>query len=142
MVKLFDKYIFPEGLYYSKDHLWVKIEDGRVRIGVTDLYQQVTGNVLFFMAMPKGRILEYGKTLGMIETEKQVRHLKSPLTGKILEVNDILKKRPMLLNNDPFGEGWMVVVQPTKLDIEIANLMNTEEQLKPFVELEIPKINF
>ncbi|MEM2922765.1 MAG: glycine cleavage system protein H, partial [Candidatus Bathyarchaeia archaeon] len=68
MAKLFDKYEFPEGLYYSKDHMWAKIEDGKVRVGLTDFGQKMAGKILMVRPRPIGTVVEQGKMLGTMET--------------------------------------------------------------------------
>jgi glycine cleavage system H protein len=115
MVRILDRFEFPEGLYYSRDHLWAKREDGTVRVGATDMAQQAAGSLLFVRVMPKGRQVESGKPLGTVETGKWVGPLKSSLSGTIVEVNEALKTQPKLLNQDPYGNGWLAVLQPSRL---------------------------
>jgi len=140
MAKILDRFEFPEGLYYSADHLWAKKEDGSVRVGATDMAQQAAGSLLFVRIMPKGRQVESGKPLGTIETGKWVGPLKSPLSGTVVEVNEALKTQPKLLNEDPYGKGWLVVLQPSKLDDELKNLMTDPDQLEKFAEAEQAKL--
>jgi glycine cleavage system H protein len=140
VAKILDRFEFPEGLQYSTDHLWVKKEDGTVRIGVTDMAQQAAGSILFVRLMPKGRQVESGKPLGTMETGKWVGPLKCPLSGTIVEANEALKTQPKLLNGEPYGKGWLVVLQPSKLDDELKNLMTEPAQLEKFVQAELPKL--
>ena len=140
MVRILDRFEFPEGLYYSADHLWAKVEDGTVRVGATDIAQQAAGSLLFVRIMPKGRQVESGKPLGTIETGKWVGALKSPLSGTIIEVNEALKTQPKLLNQDPYGKGWLVVLQPSKLDDELKNLMTDPAQIRKFAQAEQVKL--
>src|SRR3990170_1980923 len=140
MVKILDKFEFPEGFYYSSDHLWVKKEDGNVRVGVTDMAQQAAGSILFVRLMPKGRQVESGKPLGTMETGKWVGPLKCPLSGTIVETNETLKTQPKLLNEAPYGKGWLALLQPSKLDDELKNLMTDLAQLEKFAQAEQPKL--
>jgi len=140
MVKLHEKYEFPEGLYYSKDHLWLKQEGENVRVGITDLAQQAAGPIVFVRLMPKGRVVEAGKPLGTMETGKWVGPLKSPVTGTIVETNEKLKTEPKLLNSDPYGEGWVAVLKPSKLNEELKNLISDLNVLNEWLKDEIPKI--
>ena len=140
MVKILDRFEFPEGLFYSGDHLWAKKEDGTVRVGVTDLAQQAAGSILFVRLMPKGRPVQSGKPLGTMETGKWVGPLKSPLSGNIAESNETLKTQPKLLNEDPYGKGWLVVIQPSNLDTELKNLMTDSAQIEKFAQAELPKL--
>ena len=140
MVKLFDKYEFPEGLYYSKDHLWAKVEGDVVRVGVTDLAQQAAGSIVYVRLMPKGKPVDVGKPIGTIETGKWVGPLKSPISGTIVEVNEELKSQPKLLNEDPYGKGWVAVIKPSKLEEDLKALFSKPEDMVPWLEEEIPKI--
>lgn len=140
MVKLFDKYEFPEGLYYSKDLLWLKIEGDVVRIGVTDLAQQAAGPIVYVRLMPKGKTVEAGKPIATIETGKWVGPLKSPVSGTIVEINEALKSQPKLLNEDPYGKGWLALIKPSKLEEELKNLFSKIEDMIPWLQEEIPKL--
>lgn len=140
MVKLFDKYEFPEGLYYSKDHMWLKIEGDVVRVGITDLAQQAAGPIVYARLMPKGKVVEAGKPIGTIETGKWVGPLKSPVSGTIVEVNEALKSQPKLLNEDPYGKGWLAVIKPSKLEDELKSLFSKVEDMIPWLQEEIPKL--
>jgi len=90
--------------------------------------------------MPKGRQVESGKPLGTMETGKWVGPLKCPLSGTIVEANDALKTQPKLLNEDPYGKGWLIVLQQTKLDDELKNLMTDPVQIEKFAQAEMPKL--
>jgi len=140
MVRILDRFEFPEGLYYSADHLWAKKEDGTVRLGVTDMAQQAAGSILFVRIMPKARQVESGKPLGTMETGKWVGPLKSPLSGTIVETNESLKTQPKLLNEDPYGKGWLIVLQPSRLDDELKNLMTDPAQIEKFAQAELPRL--
>jgi len=140
MARILDRSEFPEGLYYSGDHLSAKKQNGIVRVEVTDMAQQAAGSILFVRLMPKGRQVESGKPLGTMETGKWVRPLKSPLSGAVIEANDGLKTQPKLLNQDPYGKGWPAVLQPSKLDEELKNLMTDPAQIEKFVQAELPKL--
>lgn len=138
MVKILE-YEFPEGLLYSKDHLWAKIEDGKVRVGITDFAQAIAGEIVFVRLMPKGRKVRFGQPLGTMETGKWVGPLKSPVSGTIIEINEKLRREPKLLNTDPYGEGWIAVIEPTNLEEDKKNLISDFEELKKFIEEEEKK---
>jgi len=139
LVKLFEKYEYLEGLYYSKDHLWAKIEDGKVRVGLTDFAQQIAGKIRFIRLRPSGVKVEQGKTLGTMETGKWVGPLVSPLSGTVIEVNGDLRMKASLVNEDPYGKGWLSVLQPTNLDEELKTLWTDLNKMKPWLEQEIAK---
>ena len=139
MVKLFEKYVYPEGLYYSKDHFWTKIEDEKALVGITDFAQQIAGKIRFFRLRPPGREVQQGKTLGTMETGKWVGPLKAPLSGTIVEINKDLRRNAGLANIDPYGKGWICILQPTNLDEELPTLMTNPDEMKPWLEQEIAK---
>lgn len=139
MVKILDRFEFPDGFYFSRDHLWAKKENGTVRVGITDMAQQAAGSILFVRIMPRGRQVESGKPLGTMETGKWVGPLKSPLSGTIIETNEALKTQPKLLNEDPYGKGWVAVLQPSKPDDELKNLMTDPAEIEKFAQAEHAK---
>jgi len=101
----------PEGLRYTKDHEWAKIEGKRARIGITDFAQDQLTDVVFVELPPMGRTVKQGEPIGTVESVKAVSEIFSPITGKVAEVNKALTEKPELVNKDPYGEGWMVVVE-------------------------------
>ncbi|WEU40035.1 MAG: glycine cleavage system protein H [Candidatus Odinarchaeum yellowstonii] len=136
MVKI-DQFELPDDLYYNDDHIWVKIEDGKARLGLNDFGQHIAGKILFARTKPEGKEVQAGKSFVSIETGKWVGSLKSPLTGVILEVNPALKSKPSLINESPYGEGWLVVIQPTNLEAELKTLHHSPEDVKNWMEKEI-----
>lgn len=138
VVKILE-YEFPEGLLYSKDHLWAKIEDGRVKVGITDFAQKMAGEIVFVRIMPKGKQVRAGQPLGTMETGKWVGPLKSPVSGTIVEVNTALRMQPKLLNTDPYGQGWVAIIEPSNLEEEKKNLISDLEELRKFIEEEEKK---
>ena len=124
-----------EGLYYSKDWMWVKIEDGRVRIGVTDYAQKQMREIVFAELPSVGAQVNRGEPFGTLESVKAVSDLISPLTGKVVEVNERVSSSPEVVNEDPYGEGWLIVIEPTKLDEELKMLMNFEQAVEWYREV-------
>nr|MDO8081776.1 glycine cleavage system protein H [Candidatus Freyarchaeota archaeon] len=126
----------PEDLYYNNDHCWVKVENGKARIGFDDFGQATAGKILFVRLKPEGKTTEADKSFGSVETGKWVGPLKAPISGTILEVNPELKKKPTIINEDPYGKGWLVVVQPTNLKPELSKLI-TGASIKNWINKEI-----
>ncbi|MHA1603523.1 MAG: glycine cleavage system protein H [Candidatus Freyarchaeota archaeon] len=126
----------PEDLYYHNDHCWVRVEDGKARIGFDDFGQATAGKILFVRLKPEGKTIEVGKSFGSIETGKWVGPLRAPISGTIVEVNPEVKKNPTIINDDPYGDGWLIVVEPTNLEPELANLV-TGDALKAWIDKEI-----
>ena len=102
----------PEGLRYSKDHEWARLEDGRVRLGITDYAQDARGEVVFVQLPAVGTELEAGASFSEVESTKSVSDIYAPVGGTVVEVNDELVDAPERLNEDPYGEGWICVIDP------------------------------
>ena len=101
----------PENLNYTKDHEWVKIEDGVATVGITDFAQSELGDIVFVEIETEDEDLEREEVFGTIEAVKTVSDLYMPLSGKIIEVNEELEDHPELVNKDPYEGGWMVKIQ-------------------------------
>lgn len=102
----------PDGRRYTKDHEWALLEDGRVRVGITDYAQDALGDVVFVQLPEPGTEVEAGATIGEVESTKSVSDVYSPLAGRVAEVNAELTDAPQRLNEDPYGEGWICVIEP------------------------------
>lgn len=109
MVKV-DDYEVREGLYYSKEWTWVKIENGKVRIGITDYAQRQLREIVFAELPSVGDEIVKGEPFGTVESVKSVSDLVAPISGKIEEVNEEAANNPQIINEDPYGEGWLIVV--------------------------------
>ncbi len=101
----------PEELRYSTDHEWVRIEDGKARIGITDYAQDALGDVVFVQVPEVGQAADAGATVGEVESTKSVSEIYAPLAGTVVEVNPDLEASPELVNSDPYGAGWIAVVE-------------------------------
>lgn len=119
----------PEGLKFSKDHEWVKVEDNVVTVGVSDYAQSELGDIVFIDIESDLAEMTSGETFGSIEAVKTVSDLYAPITGKVLEVNPALEDEPELVNSDPYGEGWLVKVECSDL-AQIDSLLSTEDYKK------------
>ena len=103
----------PEDLRYTSDHDWARLEEeGRIRIGVTDYAQDALGDVVFVQLPEVGASYEANATFSEVESTKSVSDVYAPLAGKVVEVNAELAEAPQRLNEDPYGEGWICVIQP------------------------------
>lgn len=103
----------PDDLRYTADHEWARIEDGRIRIGITDYAQDALGDVVFVQLPEPGSKVESGATFSEVESTKSVSDIYAPVAGTVVEVNDELGDSPQRLNEDPYGEGWICVIEPT-----------------------------
>ena len=101
----------PEDRRYSQDHEWAREEDGLVRIGITDYAQDALGDVVFVQLPEVGASVAVGESLGEVESTKSVSDIYAPVTGRVVEVNLELNDAPDRLNHDPYGEGWICVIE-------------------------------
>jgi glycine cleavage system H protein len=110
---------YPEELKYTSEHEWARAEDGRVRVGITDFAQDALGDVVYVDVPEEGTEVQAGEAFGEVESTKSVSDLFSPVTGRVAERNARLADNPELINQDPYGEGWIIVVEmgdPSELD--------------------------
>lgn len=123
-----DKFIFsfPINLRYSDTGLWIRQEERRARIGLSDFAQQRNGDIAFANLPAAGSLLEAGDEIASIETVKVNTSLPSPMKGKIVEINPALEESPELVNQDPYGKGWMVVLKVEELEQQLLKLLDAE----------------
>lgn len=107
---------FPENLKYSKDHEWIRVEGNVAYIGITDHAQHELGEIVFVEVTTVGESVGQGEIFGSIEAVKTASDLFMPTAGKVLEVNPDLKDKPELVNEDPYGKGWIIKIE-TNSDI-------------------------
>jgi glycine cleavage system H protein len=103
----------PDDLRYTSDHEWARLEDGLIRVGITDYAQDALGDVVFVQLPEPGTSLETGGSFSEVESTKSVSDIYAPLAGSIHSVNTELADAPQHLNEDPYGAGWICVIQPT-----------------------------
>jgi glycine cleavage system H protein len=118
----------PEDRYYwVEKHAWARLEvDGTVTIGITDVAQHMAKGIINATPKDVGRTVQKGKSVGTLESGKWVGPVTSPVTGEIVVVNEAVKARPALINDDPYGEGWFVRVKPADWAGESASLVTGE----------------
>lgn len=110
---------YPEDLRYTKEHEWARVEGDRARVGITDYAQGELGDVVFVELPKVGTRLRQMQAFGVVESVKAVSDLFAPLSGEVVEANRALAERPELVNQDPYGEGWMIIIalaDPKELD--------------------------
>ncbi len=119
-------YQFPENLNYADTHEYVLEENGLLKIGVSEFAIDQLGDIVFVELADQGKTLQKGETFGTIESVKAVEEVYLPFTGKIVSVNESVIDNPELLQNDPIGEGWLVILKPES-EVSISDLMTSEE---------------
>jgi glycine cleavage system H protein len=115
----------PQELKYSKEHEWVRVEGSKTYIGITHFAQDELGDIVFVELPEAGSALTANSTFGTVESVKTVSDLFAPVSGKVLEVNSKLTDSPELVNSDPYGDGWMVVVEVADA-AELSDLLDAE----------------
>lgn len=116
----------PSELKYTSTHEWARLEDdGRVTVGITDQAQSLLGEVVF-VDLPEPGEVEAGVESGVVESVKAASDVYSPIAGDVIEVNEALRSTPELINQDPYGEGWLFRMQPTD-EAELDELMDSED---------------
>ncbi len=128
----------PEGLYYSKGNMYVKVEDDLVVVGLTDYGQHLAKKIVFVELPLVGDEVSQDEPIGTIESGKWSGPIESPISGKVIEVNDRLEDEPSLLNEDPYGEGWIAKIRPSNLEEELKNLMNKDQYIE-FIREDLKK---
>lgn len=120
---------FPENLKYTKDHEWVRVEGNTAFIGITDFAQKELGDIVYIDVSTLNETVEREVVFGTVEAVKTVSDLFMPITGKVLEINSKIDANPELVNNDPYGDGWMIKCSVDKAD-ELADLLSVADYKK------------
>lgn len=115
----------PEDLLYSEEHEWVRVEDQGVSVGITDFAQEELGDIVYVELPEVGKSFGARDEIGSIESVKAVAEVYTPLAGEIVEVNSALLDRPELINEDPYGDGWLVRLAPDGAP-DVSGLMDAE----------------
>src|SRR5699024_1307598 len=122
----------PEDLVYSEEQEWIKREDDKVRIGITDFAQSELGDIVFVELPEEGDEIEADEPFGSVESVKTVSELYAPLSGTVVEVNEDLEDSPEFVNESPYEKAWMIVIEPSD-ESEFDELISADEY-KAFIE--------
>ncbi len=125
--------MYPNDLRYSSEHEWARVEDGRVRVGITQFAADKLSDVVFVELPRVGAEVTFMQPFGVVESVKAVSDLYAPVSGRIVEVNAALADTPEVVNTDPYGRGWVAVVQPNDLT-ELERLMTVEQYMQAIGE--------
>jgi glycine cleavage system H protein len=124
---------YPTDLKYTKEHEWIRDNgDGTATVGVTDFAQSELGDIVFVEIEPEGFEFDQNEVFGTVEAVKTVSDLFAPVSGEILEINEQLEMEPELVNDDPYGDGWLVKISMSD-ESEFDNLMSSDEYKKIIV---------
>jgi glycine cleavage system H protein len=126
-----EEYKIPEGLYYTEQHEWArKLEDGTVVVGVTDYAQKQLHEIVYVELPEVESEAEQMAPIGAVESVKAVSDMNAPVSGAVVEVNEDLLDSPELLNEDPYGEGWIAKIEPSDFEGDVIRLMDAEAYRK------------
>jgi len=125
--------MYPKDLRYSSEHEWAKVEGKRVRVGITKFAADKLSDIVFVELPQIGAQVEFMQPCGVIESVKAVSDIYSPVTGRVVEVNTALGDTPEVVNSDPHGRGWILLVEPKDLK-ELDKLMTVEQYVKAIGE--------
>lgn len=131
------EYELPDDLYYEKNHYWARVEGDLVVMGATDFTQKLAGEFVYVELPYEGDKIEQGKPFATIESGKWTGRIYAPVSGEIVEVNEDLEDDYTLINQDPYGEGWIVKITPSNLDAELKNLLHEKGEVEEWIKKEI-----
>jgi len=119
-----DEYKIEKGLYYTKEHEWVKPGEGAVLVGIDDYAQSQLHEIVYVELPQMDAEVKQGEAIGAVESVKAVSDMYSPVSGKVVEVNEALVDSPEKINAEPYGGGWIAKIEPSGLEADIAKLMD------------------
>ncbi|KYK35075.1 MAG: glycine cleavage system protein GcvH [Theionarchaea archaeon] len=130
-------YNIPDDLYYEKNHYWARVEGNLVVVGATDYTQKAAGDFVYVELPYEGDKVEQGKPFATIESGKWTGRIYTPVSGEIVEVNEDLEDDYTMINQDPYGEGWIVKIKPSNLEEELKNLLHEKKEVEEWMKKEI-----
>jgi len=134
-------YNMPDELYYHEEHSWARVEGTKVTVGMTDMFQKEAGDIVFVDLPEEEDDVSQGETCGKIQSRKWIGKLVAPVSGEIAEINEELEEDTSLINSDPYGDGWILVIEAEdedNLQSELGNLIHGDA-VTAFVDQEIAK---
>ncbi|SPD74726.1 Glycine cleavage system H protein [uncultured Desulfobacterium sp.] len=133
-------YDMPDDLYYHKEHTWARVEYKKVRVGVTDFAARSAGDIVYVDLPFEGDEIKQGEPFGKMQSAKWIGELYAPISGEIVSVNDVLDRKPTLINESPYESGWIIVIRPSNLEEELKDLMTHETGLADWLNNEIERV--
>ena len=115
----------PSNLLYTKEHEWIRVEGDVAYVGITDYAQSELGEIVFVDINTEGETLAQNEVFGSVEAVKTVSDLNMPVAGEVLEINEVINDQPELVNNDPYGDGWMIKISVANPD-ELETLLDSD----------------
>jgi glycine cleavage system H protein len=131
-------YDMPDDLYYNSEHSWARVDGKKVTVGMDDFFRKEAGDVVFIDMPDEGEDVSQGEVCGKIQSRKWIGKIVSPVSGEITAINEDLEEDTGLINSDPYGKGWILVVEASDLESELANLVHGPDVVT-FIEKEIKR---
>ena len=134
-------YNMPDELYYHEEHSWARVEGTKVTVGMTDMFQKEAGDIVFIDLPEDEEDVEQGEVCGKIQSRKWIGKLVAPVSGEIVEINEELEDDTSLINSDPYGEGWILVIEAEDEDdltSELNNLIHGDAVVD-FIDREVKR---
>ncbi|MFH1122894.1 MAG: glycine cleavage system protein GcvH [Pseudomonadota bacterium] len=131
-------YNMPDELYYHKEHSWARVDGTKVTVGMNDFFQKEAGDIVFIDLPEEEEEVGQGEVCGKIQSRKWIGKLVAPVSGEIVEINEDLEEDTSLINSDPYGKGWILVIEASDLESELEDLMQGEPLIS-FIEQEVKR---
>ena len=131
-------YDIPDELYYHEEHSWARVDGTKVTVGMNDFFQKEAGDIVFVDLPEEEDDVSQGEVCGKIQSRKWIGKLVSPVSGEIIEINEELEDDTSLINTDPYGEGWIIVIEASDLDSDLGNLIHGDS-VADFIDKEIKR---
>lgn len=131
-------YNMPDDLYFNAEHSWARVDGNKVTVGMSDFFQKEAGDVVFIDLPDEGEDVSQGEVCGKIQSRKWIGKLVSPVSGEIITINEDLEEDTSLINKDCYGKGWILVIEASGLDSDLANLVHGPAVVE-FIEKEIKR---
>ena len=131
-------YNMPDELYYHEEDSWARVDGTKVTVGMTDFFQKEAGDIVFVDLPDEEDEVTQGEVCGKIQSRKWIGNLIAPVSGEIVEINEDLEEDTSLINTDPYGKGWIIVIKASDLDSELEDLIHGDAVIS-FIERQIKK---
>ena len=131
-------YDIPDELYYHEEHSWARVDGTKVTVGMSDFFQKEAGDIVFVDLPEEEDDVSQGEVCGKIQSRKWIGKLVSPVSGEIVEINEELEDDTSLINTDPYGEGWIIVIEASDLDSDLGKLIHGDA-VADFIDKEIKR---
>ncbi|MEW6666063.1 MAG: glycine cleavage system protein GcvH [Thermodesulfobacteriota bacterium] len=132
-------YNMPDDLYFYPEHSWARVDGSKVTVGMSDFFQKEAGDIVFLDLPDEGEEVSQGEVCGKIQSRKWIGKLHAPVSGEIVAKNEEVEEDTSLINKDPYGKGWILVIEASDLESDLANLIHGAAVVE-FIDREIKRV--